>query len=321
MTPLGSTPSPEVALPCAPMRLAVAVAVLSCSACPSLESFYRGRHAVAVTVDVEYAADHIPKHRLDVYRPRDTKDPWPVVVFVHGGYWRGGDKTYWQAITGLYGNAGIALGELGVGTVVTNYRLHPDATLDDMLDDIVNAMSWARAHVKEMGGDPDAIFLAGHSAGGHLVSLLGANTDELTKRGFEPAWLKGVVTVSGIYDIPSTIPLVSEELRDEVFLPLFSRDLDKQRAASPMTFFGPSMKPTYFIVGENDYTSCLRDHRAAEALLAPLLGDKAFFKVVPVNTHEDMVLEMATARDEVAPSIAAFVSHVQKRASTVVVQR
>lgn len=280
--------------------------------CPSLESFYRGRDAVAATIDVEYAADHIAKHRLDVYRPRDTKEPWPVVVFVHGGYWRGGDKTYWQAITGLYGNAGIALGELGVGTVVTNYRLHPDATLDEMLDDIVNAMAWTRAHVKEMGGDPSRIFLAGHSAGGHLVSLLGANRDELTKRGFEPAWLAGVVAVSGIYDIPSTIPLVDPELRDGVFLPLFSTELAKQREASPFTHFGPAMAPTYFIVGENDYRSCLRDYHAAEKDLDALTGDRAFFKLVPGNTHEDMVLEMGTVRDEVGPAIAAFVAHVTR---------
>jgi acetyl esterase/lipase len=285
--------------------LVVSFAALAC-ACPSLESFYRARDLVGARVDVEYAADHIAKHRLDVYYPRDTKEAWPVVVFVHGGYWRGGDKTYWQAITGLYGNAGIALGELGVGTVVTNYRLHPEAKLDDMLDDIVGAMAWTRAHVKEMGGDPDRIYLAGHSAGGHLVSLLGTNHDELRKRGFEPAWLKGVVAVSGIYDIPTTTSLVDEELRTAVFLPLFSHELEKQRAASPLTHFNKDMTPTYFIVGENDYKSCLRDFATATEALVKLHGDKAFFKLVAGNTHEDMVLEMATVRDEVGPAIAAF---------------
>jgi acetyl esterase/lipase len=287
--------------------LLVLLSALTASACPSLESFYRARDRVGATVDVEYAADHIAKHRLDVYFPRDTKEPWPVVVFVHGGYWRGGDKTYWQAITGLYGNAGIALGELGVGTVVTNYRLHPEAKLDDMLDDVVGAMSWTRAHVQEMGGDPSRIYLAGHSAGGHLVALLGAHHDELIKRGFEPQWLKGVVAVSGIYDIPTTTTLVDEELRTEVFLPLFSHDLEKQRGASPLSYFGPNMTPTYFIVGENDYKSCLRDFASATDALVKLQGDRAFFKLVAGNTHEDMVLEMATVRDEVGPAIAAFV--------------
>lgn len=295
--------------------LALPALVLVATACPSLESFYRARDLVGARVDVEYAADHIPKHRLDVYFPRDTSEPsgFPVVVFVHGGYWRGGDKTYWQAITGLYGNAGIALGELGVGTVVTNYRLHPEAKLDDMLDDVVAAMRWTRAHVRAMGGDPDRIYLAGHSAGGHLVSLLGTNHGELIKRGFEPQWLRGVISVSGVYDIPTTTTMVDDELRTNVFLPLFSHEIERQRAASPLTYFGKDMTPTYFIVGENDYKSCLRDFQTAVSVLRPLglEGERAYFKKVPGNTHEDMVLEMATVRDEVGPAIAAFVKHVR----------
>jgi acetyl esterase/lipase len=293
------------------VRLAASVIALLCTACPALESFYRARDQVHATVDISYAADHIPKHRLDLYRPRETKEPWPVVVFVHGGYWRAGDKNYLQAVTGLYGNAGIALGELGVGTVVTNYRLHPTATLDDMLDDVVGALAWTRTHVSRLGGDADRLFLAGHSAGGHLVALLGGNGDELRKRHFDPAWLQGVISISGVYDIPATIPLVDEELRDGVVLPLFSRDLDRQRAASPITYFGPAMTPTYFLVGENDYRSCARDYQAAETLLASQIGRNVFFKLIPGNTHEDMVREMATVRDEVSPAIAAFVARAR----------
>src|SRR3954470_23287302 len=129
------------------MRSITVIALVALTGCPSLQSFYRVGDDVAATVDVAYRADNIPKHRLDVYRPKDTRERWPVVVFVHGGYWKGGDKNYWQTITGLYGNAGIALGELGVDTVVTNYRLWPDATLDEMLDDVVSAMIWTHDHI------------------------------------------------------------------------------------------------------------------------------------------------------------------------------
>jgi acetyl esterase/lipase len=280
-----------------------------CSACPSLDSFYRARDVVAASVDVEYIeGDHQHKHRLDLYRPRDPKERWPVVVFVHGGYWRGGDKTYWQAITGLYGNAGVALGELGIGTAVINYRLHPGASLKDMLDDVTNAMLWTRAHVAELGGDPDRIYLVGHSAGGHLVSLLGSDTSQLSRRGFDPEWLRGVVTVSGIYDVEKVSRMVEEEMRVGVFEPLFGKDY---RGSSPATFFGPKMTPTLFIVGEDDYKSCIAVHNDAEQALRDVRGERAWFITIPGNKHEDMVLEMGTFRDEVAPAIAAFIQRVK----------
>jgi hypothetical protein len=67
------------------------------------------------------------------------------------------------------------------------------------------------------------------------------------------------------------------------------------------------MLTTYFIVGEQDYPGCMHDHLEAEQLLAGRTGDRAFFAIVPGNTHEDMVREIGTDVDEVTPKIAAFV--------------
>ncbi len=298
---------------CPALACALLAGCLALAGCPSLQSFYRARDDVGASIDVAYVNDGLHKHRLDVYHPRDADKPWPVVVFVHGGFWRGGDKTYWQAITGLYGNVGVALGELGVGGVVTNYRLWPGATLEEMLDDVTGALLWTHAHIREMGGDPDRIYLAGHSAGAHLAALLGADPSLLRARGFDPAWLKGVVAVSGIYDIPAALPLVEPELRDGVFTGLFGRELAGQRKASPMFHFGAHMAPTFFLAGEEDYPSVTHDFLEAQKQLAPLVGDRAYFELVPGNTHEEMVLEIGTADDEVAPAIAAFVRAMDAR--------
>jgi dienelactone hydrolase len=285
-------------------RLALAlVLVLGLAGCPSLDGFYRGRDAVDVAAtDVPYANDDAPKHKLDVYRPKDAKQAYPVVVFVHGGYWRAGDKNYAQWLTGLYGNMGVALSELGVGGVITSYRLYPDAKLDDMLDDVVGAMKWTHDHIRDYGGDPDRIYLAGHSAGGHLVTLLGSRPELLQKRGFDPAWLKGVVGISGIYDIAANESLVEPDIK-EVMLGLF-KDPD---AASPIKYFNKDMTPTLFLRGELDYPGVKHDYDLVELQLKSLVGDKVWFKMIPGNTHEDMVLELATPADEVGPAVAAFV--------------
>ncbi|HSO36226.1 MAG TPA: alpha/beta hydrolase, partial [Labilithrix sp.] len=90
---------------------------------------------VVVTRNVVYRAGSTnPKHRLDVYAPRNAKGA-PVVHFVHGGYWVAGDKDYYRALTGLYGSVGEALAARGIVTVVQSYRLVPEGTIDDLLDD------------------------------------------------------------------------------------------------------------------------------------------------------------------------------------------
>lgn len=277
------------------------------AACSSLQRAAPAPHAVEARIDLPYHDDNIRKHRLDLYYPRDARERWPVVVFVHGGFWSSGDKSYLEAFTGLYGNVGVALAGAGIGAVITNYRLLPEATLDDMLDDVAGAVQWARARVEELGGDPTRIVLAGHSAGAHLVTLLGMNPALLTARGVDAVGIVGVVGISGVYDVEQTIPLVSDALRTRVFLPLFSADPAAQREASPLTHAGAHMTPTLFLVGKPDYRSCERDYVAAEEKLRPHLGTRAWFHRIEGNTHEDMVLEIGTARDEVTPRIVSFV--------------
>lgn len=277
------------------------------AACPSLESYYRALDEAEQHLDVAYADDGHPKHRLDLYVPRDARVPFATVVFIHGGYWRAGDKNFHQALVGLYGNVGTALAELGVATAVASYRLHPEASLDDMLDDVVAALVWTRDHVGTFGGDPTALFLAGHSAGAHLVTLLGTHPSELQVRGVAPEVVRGVISLSGIHDIEATIAITEPTLRDDVFVPLFGASAASQRAASPREGFGPRMTPTLFLVGENDYPGCIHDHAMAEDVLADVTGARAFFATLAGNTHEDMVLEIGTARDDATPRMAAFV--------------
>jgi acetyl esterase/lipase len=253
--------------------------------CRSVENFYGKLDGVEHVADVAYLDDGHPKHTLDLFVPRGGKS-FATVVFIHGGYWRAGDRSYFKAVTGLYSNVGTALAEHGIATVVASYRLLPDATLDDMLDDVSAALAWTRDHIGAHGGDPTALFLAGHSAGGHLVTQLGAHTGELRARGVPPEIVRGVISLSGIYDIEKTTARVSPSLRDEVFVPLFSANREQQRRASPATGFG----------------------LAAQAALAPVTGSRAFFSTIEGNRHEDMVLEIGTSADEVTPRIAAFVA-------------
>jgi acetyl esterase/lipase len=159
-----------------------------------------GALAVAEVPDVAYRdgpqAGPI-RHRADLFLPRGRKD-FPVVVLVHGGAWVMGDNR----CCGLYSSVGHFLAGQGYGVVLPNYRLAPTARHPAQIQDVAAAVAWTRRHIAEYGGDPRRIYLAGHSAGGHLVSLLATDESYLKAEGLTGADVKGVIAVSGVYRIP-----------------------------------------------------------------------------------------------------------------------
>ena len=112
--------------------------------------------------DIPYAPG--ARHMLDVCRPRSAAAA-PIVVFFYGGGWRSGRKE-------MYGYAARALARRGYLTVLPDYRIYPEVKYPDFLDDGAHAVRWARDHAAQLGGDPDKIFLMGHSAGAHIAAML-----------------------------------------------------------------------------------------------------------------------------------------------------
>lgn len=146
--------------------------------------------------------DH-PLRKLDIY-PANRSDPAPVHVFFHGGYWRAQDKAGFAYIAPM-------LVARGITTVIANYELCPDSTLDGVVDSALAAIEWVHRNIASYGGNNMAVSLSGHSAGGHLVAeVLAADWE---KRGIDPAFIVGAVAVSGIYDPSPAIQItVNEQL-------------------------------------------------------------------------------------------------------------
>lgn len=285
---------------------ALVVGVLLLSSCLVWSNQWRSTTAVRVADDVAYIDDGLDKHRLDVFAPRDAHDA-PVVIFVHGGFWREGDRSFYEPVVGLYGNVGTALGERGVVTVVPSYRLWPAVHINEQLDDIAAVVRWTQQHAASFGGDPRRIVLAGHSAGGHLVTTLAVQPGVAAAHGLAPGAITGVVAISGIYDVVSTVASAAPADREQFWVPLFG-DEAAQRAVSPIAVLSPAdtswRMPIAFLIGEHDYTGCRRDYDAVHVALAD--DPRARFVSIPGNTHEQMVLEIGTPEDGVGPQIAAF---------------
>ena len=160
------------------------------------------RFGVATTRDLPYAPG--PRHGLDVYAPKHPAAHAPVLVFVYGGGWDSGEKSQ-------YGFVGAAMASHGYVTVIPDYRIYPEARYPDFLQDTAMAIRWAKDHAAEYGGDPNNIFLMGHSAGAYNVAMAALDPQWLGAVGLDPHRdIRGVVGLAGPYDF---LPLQSDELK------------------------------------------------------------------------------------------------------------
>lgn len=131
---------------------------------------------------------------LDVYRPGGaTTGPVPVVVFFYGGNWKQGQRAQYRFV-------GHRLAQQGVLAIVADYRTFPRTTFPGFVEDGARAVAWARQHATEHGGDPQRLFVAGHSAGAQIAALIGTDARYLAAHDLQPRDLAGVVGFSGPYD-------------------------------------------------------------------------------------------------------------------------
>ncbi len=119
----------------------------------------------------------------------------PVLFFVHGGAWKSGDKSDYRELGNTFA------GTHGFVTVVVNYRLSPEVKHPAHVQDVAGAFAWTYKKISKYGGDPQRITIFGHSAGGHLVSLLAADASYLKAHRISTGKIRGGVSMSGRYDL------------------------------------------------------------------------------------------------------------------------
>jgi acetyl esterase/lipase len=137
--------------------------------------------------DLAYGAG--ARQRLDIYRPREARHA-PVILFWHGGSWKRGDKDYYRFV-------GASLARRGFVAILPDYRLAPDHPFPAFVEDAASAVRWARDHAAEYGGDPERIYISGHSAGGHNALMLALDPQYLRAVGLAPSDVAGVVSLAG----------------------------------------------------------------------------------------------------------------------------
>ena len=150
----------------------------------------RTRDALPARLDLRYGPN--PGETLDVFLP-EGRGPWPVHVFVHGGYWRSFDKRDFSFVA-------RGLQPAGVLVAVINYALIPTVDMDELVRQVRASVAWLHRNAAALGGDPARLTVSGHSAGGHLAAML-MSTDWERFAGLPGDVVKAGCGISGLYDL------------------------------------------------------------------------------------------------------------------------
>jgi arylformamidase len=144
-----------------------------------------------------------PRETLDIYAAE--KAGGPVLIYIHGGYWRSGNKEDNCNFVPTFTRRGVTV-------VLVEYDLCPQVTVTDIVRQTRSSIAWVYKNIVLYGGDPTKLFVSGHSAGGHLTAM--ALAHDWTKERLPADLIKGAVATSGVYDLDMVMEIsVQEEVR------------------------------------------------------------------------------------------------------------
>ena len=178
------------------------------------------------------------KDRLDIYIP-DRAVKAPVIVSIHGGGLRQGDKSGHVFVGQRFASAGNV-------TVVVNHRLSPGVMHPAHIEDIAAAVAWVKRNIAQHGGDPDKVFVIGHSAGAYLAALLVLDPRYLAAQGLTPRDIRGVVPVSAFFYVDRA-GVAPDRPKDT-----WGTDVSVWKAASPGSYIGPHVPPLLLLYADGD---------------------------------------------------------------------
>lgn len=236
------------------------------------------------TADLAYGTD--PRQQLDVYVPETTvAEPRTVVVFIHGGSWETGSKDQYRFV-------GSSLAEQGFIAVLPSYRLSPAVRFPVFVEDAAQAVAWTFHNIGRYGGNPQRVFIMGHSAGAHIALLLTLDRRYLAAAGVSADDLRGAIGLSGPYDFK-----IDSDLLRSVF-----GSAPDLRQTQPAHFVRGDAPPLLLIHGTADKV-CWDQHsiRLTERIRAA--GGTADLRLYPGLGHSDTLGGFSQLRRGVAPTL------------------
>ncbi|HTU65677.1 MAG TPA: alpha/beta hydrolase [Steroidobacteraceae bacterium] len=222
--------------------------------------------------DLAYGS--LERQTLDVYVPDGARDR-PIIMFWYGGGWENGSKADYRFV-------GATLAKAGYVVVLPDYRLYPEVKFPAFVDDGAAALAWVAQHAREIGGDPQRLYLAGHSAGAHLAAMLAYDPARLERVGLRREVVRGFIGLSGPYALDP-----NSDILNAIFAAPY-RLSDWQ----PAQLAAAGAPPALLLHGEDDTTvDVSHARRMAEKLQS--VGVPVTLRTYPGRGHRDTVAAFA----------------------------
>jgi acetyl esterase/lipase len=247
----------------------------------SCSRFYSTAHK-----NISYAPEKALQ--LDLFSPKKKSGkPAEVLVFIHGGNWYKGSKR-------LYRFFGRGMARKGVVTAVIDYRLYPAATYAGMAMDAAQSLKWLKDNVASYGGDPDKIFVSGHSAGGHLAALISTDNSY-----FDTLQIKNPIKGCILID-PAGLNMYKylrreDKYKYELYRNVFTKDTAEWKKASPELQLHKGMPPFLLFTGKKTYPNIITGAQDFLQVLKPFQPD-ADIIAIPGKDHHGMIFSYLNPR-------------------------
>jgi acetyl esterase/lipase len=271
----------------------VSICLMLAGCSPALLNPFTPSEGYSVTRDVAYGSE--PQQRLDIYVPDKggSAAPAPVLIFYYGGSWRIGDKDQYHWVGQTFASRGIV-------TVLPNYSLYPPALYPSFVNDAAKAAVFVHENIAHYGGDPNRMFVMGHSAGAYNAIMLAANPAFMKDAHGDIGWIHGAIGISGPYDF---LPL-----KDPNLIAIFGGPNHPEML--PITYVTGKRPPMLLVTGTDDETvSPGNTKRMADRLRANGSAVREIY--YPGLGHDGAILSFAPVigpKTTLTGDVAAFIA-------------
>ena len=255
---------------------------------------------VVVTENIDYIADAVyndNKDLLDIYMP-EGKNQAPVIVYFHGGALLTGNKSWGKDI-------GHKVAESGIGLVSVNYRLSPEFQHPNHVHDAAAATAWVINNIAAYGGDPQKVYVAGHSAGAYLAALLAIDSTLLKIHEIENSKLAGAVLISPFLFVEETAKVRIES--DATYKTIWGNEPQSWIQASVTPHILPNRDNILLIYADGDDDWRKEQNERFATAMTDAGNLRVFTKEVPNRAHLTLLTAIMDNDDMIVNLISDFV--------------